>query len=125
MTEAATLDSLSPVASEAVGKAHAFVEQEAERGNSPTLVEVARAAGLSRFHLHRCFTAFYGYSPKQLATWLRIGRAKKLMLEGLPLIEVAARCGFAHQGHFTASFKSEVGQTPGRWRKQNWGQAAS
>ena len=52
--------------------------------------------------------------------WLmnqRIKQSKALLLDPtLSLTEIATKCGFADQSHFTRSFSAAVGATPGRWR---------
>ena len=77
---------------------------------------MAQAVGISPFHFHRRFTQWAGRTPKAVMTEMQIEHAKALMLEGkVELPEVAKRCGFAHQSHFTSRFKLLVGQTPSRW----------
>jgi len=87
----------------------------------PTLVDVAAAVGLSPFHLHRQFRRHFGETPKEVMTRLQIERAKELMLLGVPLAEVAGRCGFAHQSHFTWRFKLKTGLRPREWLKRERG----
>jgi AraC family transcriptional regulator len=55
--------------------------------------------------------------------WLlqrRVDKAKQLLRSAnLPLSEVAALCGFAHQSHFTRVFSQSIGVSPGRWRRHH------
>lgn len=47
----------------------------------------------------------------------RIEVAKRLLVETVdPIAEIAVRCGFYDQPHFTRVFGREVGTTPGRFR---------
>ena len=47
----------------------------------------------------------------------RVEESKALLLNStLSLTEIAIKCGFADQSHFTRSFAAAVGATPGRWR---------
>ncbi|HEY0468097.1 MAG TPA: helix-turn-helix domain-containing protein, partial [Polyangiaceae bacterium] len=69
-------------------------------------------AGLSRFEALRAFKKRYGLPPHAYQLCLRIGHARRLLLEGAPAAEVAARCGFADQSHFTRHFKRFNGVTP-------------
>ncbi len=53
--------------------------------------------------------------------WLlqrRIDQAKALLRETAePLAEIAIRCGFADQSHFTRTFTRAAGVSPGAWRR--------
>ena len=84
---------------------------------APTLAEIAKVAGLSLFHFQRMFQLRFGSRPKTVETSLRVDLAKRLMLEGLSMTEVAKRCGFFYQSHFILRFKAATGQTPGAWLK--------
>jgi AraC family transcriptional regulator len=81
------------------------------------LEELARVAGLSRFHFAREFKRVTGASPHHYLMELRIDRAKEL-LQGskLPLIEVGLESGFSHQSHFTRLFRRFTGTTPQSYR---------
>jgi len=52
--------------------------------------------------------------------WLmdqRIAESKRLLVgPSLPLIDIAIKCGFSDQSHFTRAFSARVGTAPGRWR---------
>jgi AraC family transcriptional regulator len=50
-----------------------------------------------------------------MVTRLQIEEAKRLMRRSVPLREVATRCGFRSQSHFTSRFKQTTGTPPGRW----------
>ena len=90
-----------------------FVETNALQ--SPTLAQAAAVVGASQFHFHRRFKAAFGVTAKQIVNQRQIAEAKELMLEGVPLGDIATRCGFAHQSHFCSRFKQLVGQTPRGW----------
>jgi AraC-like DNA-binding protein len=48
----------------------------------------------------------------------RIESAKLIMRQGhSSLAEIAIRCGFADQSHFTRAFSRETGASPGQWRR--------
>ena len=85
----------------------------------PTLSEIAAVCRVSPFHFHRVFARRYGETPFEMVCRLQIDRAKELLLEGVPLAEVAARCGFCSQSHFGSRFKSVTGTPPARWLRQN------
>lgn len=82
-----------------------------------TLEEVARQVGVSPRHFARAFRQSVGLPPHQWLLRRRIDRARELLASGdSPLAEVAVRCGFADQSHFTSTFRRATGTTPGRYR---------
>jgi AraC-like DNA-binding protein len=87
-----------------------------ERWDRPvSLVELAQAAGLSRFELIRRFRQQTGLTPHAYQTNLRIARARTMLSAGEPPAWVAAACGFADQPHLTRTFRRLVGVTPARF----------
>jgi len=70
-------------------------------------------------------TAYSGWSMWEESTayykWLmeyRISRAKEMLKAGALIADVASACGFSDQSHFTRTFSSLTGVTPGTWRRQ-------
>jgi AraC-like DNA-binding protein len=81
------------------------------------LEAVAAAVDVSPFHFHRQFKRSTGSTPHQYIVQLRMERAKALLCESeLPLVEVAARVGFADQSHFSSIFRRMTSMTPRRYR---------
>ncbi len=61
-----------------------------------------------------------GDAPHAYQTQVRVIRAKALLAAGrLPLAQVAAEVGFAHQSRLTRHFTRLVGVTPGRYLRDN------
>jgi AraC-like DNA-binding protein len=83
-----------------------------EEGLGVDLDTLARRSGLSRFQALRCFKQRYGLPPHAYQLCLRINQARCMLLEGASPADVAARCGFADQSHFTRHFKRLNGVTP-------------
>lgn len=83
----------------------------------PTLAEMARMAGLSRFQLLRHFEKAYGLTPHAWLQQQRAERARGLIRGGAGLAQAAASCGFADQSHMTRLFTRQFGFTPGAWRQ--------
>lgn len=82
-------------------------------------VSLAEASGLLHAHpahLVRAFSGAYGIAPHQYLMSRRVGRARRLLLDGLPPGEVAALTGFYDQAHLTRHFRKLVGVPPGRYR---------
>ncbi|MDO0927098.1 AraC family transcriptional regulator [Streptomyces sp. TG1A-8] len=82
---------------------------------APTLTDAARLLHAHPAHLVRAFSGAYGIAPHQYLVSRRIGRARRLLLDGLRPGEVAAATGFYDQAHLTRHFKKLVGVTPGRY----------
>ena len=80
-----------------------------------TLQELARAAGLSAFHLCRVFGKSAGMTPHAYQTQLRVRHAKALLRAGHPIASAAAEAGFYDQAHLTRHFTRIVGVPPGRY----------
>lgn len=82
-----------------------------------TLDELSLAAGFSKYYLLRTFTKVKGISPHKYLETIRIEKSKKMLEEGLPIIDIALRTGFTDQSHFTNLFKSLIGLTPKSYQK--------
>lgn len=86
--------------------------------SAPRARELARFAGLSTDHFVRSFRAAVGRTPKAVQTDLQMQTAKQLVLQGLPLVDVAGRCGFASEYDLNRRFRRVVGVPPVRWARQ-------
>ncbi|GAA4598163.1 hypothetical protein GCM10023194_74920 [Planotetraspora phitsanulokensis] len=81
------------------------------------LDELARVAGMSKFHLVRCFEAAYGETPIRYLTRRRIERAQDLLRSAnLTVTEVCMMVGFASLGSFSSRFSLLVGESPTAYR---------
>lgn len=80
------------------------------------LDQLCRCAGLSRSTLLRAFTKAKGVTPYRYVENVRIGRAKKLLEEGVSPVEAALQTGFSDQSHFTNYFDRFIGLPPGAYR---------
>jgi AraC family transcriptional regulator len=93
----------------------AYIEQHLDERLS--LDELARVAGVSRFHFARQFRLRTGESPMGFLLRARIERGKSLLRDGAASIgNVAAALGFADQSHFTRTFKRVVGVPPSEYK---------
>lgn len=89
---------------------------EARFADPVSLQDMADVAGLGIRHFSRAFRDATGRSPHQYLLHRRVEQAKVLIRQGLPLAEVAVRCGFCDQSQLTRTFVRQVGATPGRFR---------
>lgn len=74
--------------------------------------DVARRVGWSRRHLQNRITAEFGLSPLQIRRVGRFERSNVLAGRGLPLAEVASRCGYADQAHLNREWRKFAAATP-------------
>ena len=81
------------------------------------LADIARSTGLTRMYFAAQFRRTTGMRPHEYLVRRRIEHAQDLLRgnEG-SVLEVAMRCGFRSQAHFTTVFKRFVGDTPHCWR---------
>lgn len=91
---------------------------EADLGAALSIDDLAREAGLSRYHFSRAFRAATGLTPHRYLLGRRIERAKALLrADDMPIAEVALLTGFSSQSHLTDSFRQHVGVAPGEYRR--------
>jgi AraC family transcriptional regulator len=95
---------------------------DAHIGERIALDDLARQAGVSRFHFARQFRLSTGESPMGYLRRVRIERSKRILQSRETTIaEVAATLGFSDQSHFTRTFGRLVGVSPGSFaRSDDW-----
>ena len=81
------------------------------------LDDVARAVGLSPFHLCRVFRRATGRTLHRYRHTLRLRVAlDRISEESVDLAQLALDLGFSSHSHFTAAFRKEFGASPSRMR---------
>lgn len=96
--------------------ARAIAYMEEHLGDKPSLGELAKAAGVSRFHFARLFRVTTGESPMNYCLRMRVERAKHLLLEGnRRTCDIALDLGFFDQSHFSRTFRRLTGVSPGEY----------
>lgn len=89
-------------------------------GERFTLDDLARQAGVSRFHFARLFRVSTGDSPMAYLLKSRIERAKQMLLQDdRPVCEIAAALGFCDQSHLTRTFRRMTGVTPREFARRH------
>ena len=85
------------------------------------LESVADHIGVSRAHLSCEFRRAFGITPIEFLYTERLHVAARLLTvdPGAPIAEVAHRCGFPDQAHFTRRFRRQHKMTPTQWRQRD------
>lgn len=95
---------------------------DARIGDSLSLSELARIAGMPVDTFARHFKAETGMAPYAYVIERRMRRAESLLRAGsLPISAMAFELGFSSQSHFTSTFRRITGTTPSAYRKQTCG----
>lgn len=81
--------------------------------------EIAREAGISRFHFIRRFDALFGATPHQIRMRERLEKAKLLLAAGEQSVtEVCMEVGMSSVGSFSDWFQREVGAAPSEYKRR-------
>ena len=105
-----------PGAGAAIRRAQDYIDAHFAEGFG--LSELSTAAELSVFHLVRSFKKAVGLSPLAYRNQQRVTEARRLLLAGGRIAEVAIDVGFADQSHLTRQFQRIIGVSPGRYTQQ-------
>jgi len=81
------------------------------------IAAVAQTVGVSPAHLVRSFTRSYGIPPHRYLLGRRLDLARRRLLAGDALADVATTTGFHDQAHLTRHFKRLLAVTPGRYQR--------
>ncbi|WP_245468402.1 MULTISPECIES: helix-turn-helix domain-containing protein [unclassified Mesorhizobium] len=85
----------------------------------PTLADLAKELGISRFHFSRAFKQSTGMTPHAFIARRRLERsADMLRSTNLSATGIALECGFANSSHFTTAFKRAFGTNPIEFRRK-------
>jgi AraC family transcriptional regulator, regulatory protein of adaptative response / methylated-DNA-[protein]-cysteine methyltransferase len=82
----------------------------------PRLDALADAAGMSRSHFHRVFTAITGVTPKAYAAAHRAQRVRDALSRIATVTEAIYSAGFHSNGRFYATSSEVLGMTPTDFR---------
>jgi AraC-like DNA-binding protein len=83
------------------------------------IADVAREAGLSRFHFIRLFESVFGVTPHQYRIGARVDRAKDLLASSdYSVTDVCMEVGFSSLGSFSDMFARRVGIPPSAYRRR-------
>ncbi len=80
------------------------------------LNQLAKMVGLSEYHFAHMFKASFAAAPHQYIQSIRVKNAESQIKSGIPLVEIAANCGFSSQSHLGRIFKQHSGMTPRHYK---------
>lgn len=117
---AAACDGVAPFA---FGRAPDWLSTVQERvhvgdNHSTKIAELARECETHPVYLARMFRRCLGAAPGEYVRRLRVTlAAHRLVSTADSLSRIAAEVGFSDQAHFCRCFRSQVGHTPGQYRR--------
>lgn len=92
---------------------HAIWLIESRLGEKPSLDDIARETGLSRYYICRVFAEETGTTLAAYVRSRRLAEAAKALLGGAPsILDVALVAGYGSHEAFTRAFRAEFGCTP-------------
>ncbi len=92
---------------------------ESRVGLPVTLDELARHAGVSRYHLSRIFPLATGFSISGYLRGRRLSVAAQALADGAPdILQVALDAGYGSHEAFTRAFRDQFGLTPDEVRRR-------
>ena len=101
----------------AILKALRYMDKHLDGGIS--LADVARAAGMSKYHFCRRFKASTGVYFREYLTQRRIAKAKELLQDtGRTVTDIFREVGFKDMTHFGRVFKKLEGKLPSEFRRR-------
>jgi AraC-like DNA-binding protein len=114
---ASLMDAFPVMASEVSQALESVIEALKQTDRQPwSLEELANLSGMCRYQLIRAFRAATGMTPHAYQLNVRINQARRLLLSGHEITDIAYRLGFSDQSHFQRVFKAHTGVTPGCYR---------
>jgi len=98
-----------------IARAIAFITSRVN--SQPTLAEIAAHLNISPYHFQRLFCRWAGVTPKRFLQVLTLERAKQLLSESKPLLEVSNALGLSSGSRLYDHFVQLEAITPGEYKK--------
>lgn len=100
------------------GMAKAFAYIESHYKESLSVPELSKIAGFSARHFTRRFFEVTKKTPVQYLNEIRLKKAMSFLESSkIPVVEIAAICGFSDSNYFSRQFKKSYGISPTEYRK--------
>ena len=100
----------------AVIKTRNFIDNNFEK--EVNLILLSNIAFASKYHLLRLFKRYYGQTPKQYLTDIRIEKSKENLKKGMTVTETCFSVGFECPSSFSTLFKIKIGRPPLEFQKR-------
>jgi AraC-like DNA-binding protein/quercetin dioxygenase-like cupin family protein len=111
------LKGCAPGDDELVTKIRGFIRERI--GQPITLDDLARRAGMSKYHFVRRYRALSGRTPMEDVRALRVEFAREMILTtDLPLKAIAPRAGISSEYALSKMFRKVLGSAPGALRRR-------
>jgi AraC family transcriptional regulator of adaptative response/methylated-DNA-[protein]-cysteine methyltransferase len=102
-----------------IAEAIAFITRRV--ASQPSLQDIAAHVHLSPFHFQRLFSRWAGVTPKRFLQALTLERAKQLLQESKPLLEVSDTLGLSSGSRLYDHFVQLEAVTPGEYKLEGAG----
>lgn len=89
--------------------------------DQPSLIVLAKVAGVSEFHFHRIFKKWAGITPKDFLKFLTANLARKLLHESRDLLTMSIESGLSGPGRLHDLFVTVEAVSPGELKSQGQG----
>jgi len=89
--------------------------------DQPTLEELAQEVGTSPTLLQKTFTRWAGLSPKAFLQAITLDNARKLLDDGMPLLDAAYELGMSGPGRLHDLFVTHEAMSPGDYKSRGRG----
>ena len=97
-----------------IAEAISFINTNIQQ--QPSLEDIAAAINLSPFHFKRLFSRWAGVTPKKYLQILTVERAKQILSESKPLLEVSDTIGLSSSSRLHDHFVQLEAMTPGQYK---------
>lgn len=104
-----------------IAQAIAFITDRVN--GQPALAEIAAHLNMSPYHFQRLFSRWTGVTPKRFLQAITLERAKQLLSESRPLLEVSDNLGLSSGSRLYDHFVQLEAVTPGEYKKRGAGLA--
>ncbi|WP_187969359.1 methylated-DNA--[protein]-cysteine S-methyltransferase [Aquibium microcysteis] len=89
--------------------------------HQPSLDELAETAGLTATALQKLFTRWAGLSPKAFLQAVTLDHARRLLDQGMPLLETSLEVGMSGPGRLHDLFVTHEAMSPGDYKSRGAG----